>query len=363
MKKKINYLGFTLVEFVVSLGVMSIAILAVVQLSGFADKKTKSVTEEIQLQILQLGAEKFINSDLVKSFGGFNYLNIKDDNNKSFYSYSKDFLCNEPGCEREITLKLNENETISNKFFYLITLKGKGGEKLVYEVDPTTVFESDVYRNMNDKSNPATDFSKTNIPYSPWQSDRLLLLNSNISMYDCFSGVNGQGSGSCIFTCNLPLVNCNRSIKRKFKMLGIVNSSEEELRHYEVSGVADLFNSKYKVCRQNSSGGCGNPVTFGGGNNFTSKEYYKSLPYLPGFNNNTYFQPVELVRYVLKRNSPSKSNKNTKLVRETATLSGGRLKFTSSFTVLIGLESVVFKRKNVSTPSISFKINKLSRYN
>lgn len=354
--------GFTMIELVVSIGVMSVAILAVLQLSSFSDKRTKKVTDEIQQKILELGAEKFISTDIASSFPGYNYLNVKDDSNKSFYSYNKDFICNKPECGRTITLKLGESEIESSKMFYLITLRGKGGEKLVYEVDPTNVFESNSYRSMNDTSNININFSKSNIPYSPWEEDRLLLLSSNISMYDCLTGIIGETT-SCSFTCPGAVENCNHSLKRKFKMLGIVNSTETELVHYKVSGNPTLFNSKYKPCRQNSSGGCSSPSIFGGGVSFRSKNYYENLPYLPGFNNNTYFQPVELVRYVLRRDSASKSNKRTKLIRETATFVGSKLKFTKKFTVLIGLESIVFKRVSAAAPSISFKIKKLSSYN
>jgi len=362
MKKVLNNSGFSMIELVVSIGVMAIAILAVVQLTGFADKRSKDATEDIQLKILQLGAEKFINTDIANSFGGFNYLNVNDDDDKWFYGFNREFVCQEEACSRTLTLKLNDSETVSSKMLYLIVVKGKPGEKLVFEVPPSNVFNDDGnYRNMNNTAVINHSFSKTNLEYSPWESGRLLLLRSNISMYDCLNGIISTTT-SCNFSCSGG-PSCNQSTKRKFKMLGVVSSNEQNLQHYSVSGQPNLFNSKLKACRKDSSGGCSAYVDFGASGNFGSDIYYNRLPYLAGFNNNTSFQPVELVRYSLRRNGASSSNKFTTLVRESATFQGGRLKFTKSFKVLVGLESIVFKRKSISSPTISYKINKLSRYN
>ena len=114
--------GFSIVELVIAVAVMGLLSLGVSTLMQTSSKKVTGDTEEIQSKILMLGAEKVIRNDLANAFVSFNYLNQTDDSGKWFYSFNKNFECNDPSCEKEITLKLNEGEVESAKSFYILTL-------------------------------------------------------------------------------------------------------------------------------------------------------------------------------------------------------------------------------------------------
>lgn len=357
--------GFSMVELVIGLAIMSIIGIGVLNLTEFANKNINEQKDDIENKILRLGTEKTIQADLVNSLPGFNLLNLYDDAGNWFYAFDPTFECQAEGCKRELTISLNVGETISSKMFYAIVAKGHAGEKLFFNIDPETVFDANTknYKFVNGKINePGLDISKSiDKPYSPWEKDRILLLTSNIFIYDCFNGVKTPTT-SCNFTC-YGGANCNKSIKRQFKFLGVVNNSFEELENKVIFGANSILKKEFKVCRRNESGGCASSYSVGPDGLSSAKKFYEKLPFLPGHDNGTFFQPIELVRYYLERPAGLEGSKFTRLVRESAIYRGGLIRFEKKFNIFVGIQSIVFTRKNVSNPTITFKINPYNKYN
>lgn len=203
---KRNDKGFSMMELVISLGIMSLVGVGINSMLQTTNKNVGNLTDDIQQSILRLGAEKFIQKDIVNAAPSYNYLNVLDDTGKWFYAFDKTFLCEEKKCERTITLNLPAGQTSSSKVLYILRVKGRGEEKLVFNIDPETVFSESApndYKFINvNISDPDKDISKSaSRPYSPCDADRLLLQNSKISIYDCYNGVNSTTS-ACNFSCN-----------------------------------------------------------------------------------------------------------------------------------------------------------------
>ena len=355
---KINQKGFSLVEVTIALGVLGGILYGLMQFATFSEKETRQATEDIQLKINELGAERFMLTDVLNSFPGFNFLNVKDDNNKWFYAFDPEFVCEEVGCERSVKLEIPPGQTESEKFYMLI-LKGASNEMLELNFDPeSSLSNTGIYTQMNDASNVSTNISKTGVPSSPWEAGRLMLLSSNIRLFDCFSGLISDRR-----TCSVSCVDqgtCNKSIKRKIKILGVVDSAEEEISSLVGASSDSLLKKRFRGARQDKSGNFVAFFSIFADNSPSVKKFFENLPYVPGLNNNVYAQPVELVRYFIKSFGDKKNNR---LIRQKATFVGNLPSFSNGFNVFIGAQSVEFKRSSSSSASIKFKINRVNRYN
>lgn len=366
--KSIKESGFSIIELIVAIGIMGIIALGVTSFMEKTDKEVKISTEDIQNKILALGAEKLIRNDLSNVFVSYNYINLQDDFDMWFYAFNRSFECLEPSCKREVTLEIAQGQTTSSKEFYALILSAKPKEKLSFNIDPENVFKSTTpfqYQFINYQGflDQDYDISKEFVPDSPWDAGRLLLLTSKVRMLDCVNGVRIPTRAGCLLSCSGGAL-CNAPVKRKFKMLGIVSANKKELEYKAVSGMPNFFKTNMKPCRLGSGANdntCVNNTSLVTLNE--PKKFFENLPYFPGYDNGTHLQPVELIRYRLEKINASQPAKFTRLIRESATLQAGHLRFTKKFTVLVGVQNVVFTRKNVSNPTITFKVNRVSRYN
>lgn len=352
--------GISLLELMVGVGLTGVVAIILFSLLQFAEKETKLISEDIQTMILKFGATKVMQRDFSNAYPSFNYLEVNDDNSKPFLVLSQNEYC-QSNCSRQLTLNIPTGAIHSDKVLYLIVVKGYPGERLKFSIDPYGLFNptTKLYKYINAfvGDNDYT-ISKSKRPESPWAAGRMILLNSEINFYDCLSGINGPLTVSCALNLKNS-TDGNYAIKRPFKMLGIVNTAEEELEFFEVAARPDLLRKEYKTCRADKNINCtsGSINDLSGENAMkTAKVFFENLPILPGHDNGAYLQPVELIRYHLERPSPNAPDTQIQLMRSTASFNGTKLSFDRAHLIMSGVKNVIFTRKNISNSVIEFKI-------
>lgn len=352
--------GFTLVELMTAVGLSGIVAISLFGVLRFAEKETKYVTEDIQTTILKFGATKVLQRDLSNANQSFNYLEINDDKNKPFMVLGHNEYCAQD-CSRQLTLEIPTGEIRSNKVLYLLVVKGLPGEMLKFSIDPENTFDQGTkqYKYLNGRdSDPDYSISHTQRSYSPWIAGRMILLATETDYYDCYSGVLGPTASDCPLVAKLA-DDGNYATKRPFKMLGIVSSDEKDLEFHEVALRPDLLRKDYKTCRAEQNMKCfTSSMNDMSGNSglITTKNFFENIPIFPGQDNSAYIQPVEFVRYHLERPTPNSNDKDILLMRSTASFNGSKLSFDRAHSVMTGVKSLVFTRKNVSNSVIEFKI-------
>ena len=363
MKLKLNQAGVTLVEMVVTLGVMSILGLIIVNVSRYADRQTKIQIEDVQTMIAKLGASKVITQDLANSTPSFNYINIPDDLNQTtprpFFVYPKNEFCQETGgnvCRREYKLTIPPGE-IRSKPFFIITIRGFKQERLKFPVS----VETDVYTSTSPRTyiginHPQNIIVNNIVEESPWMKGRLMMLISNNDYYDCYNKVKTMANTSaCTVTCAIPGT-CDYVAKREFKMLGVVNDDQKDMSFYPVDERPLLLKTNYSICSVNESMNCSGTNILA---NLTSTaELFNKMPFSPGLDNGASLSPVELIRYHLERPAPNSPDHQIRLFRSMASISGSELSFERAHILMTGLQSIVFTRPNISNPTIEYKIIK-----
>ena len=364
---KIFQSGMTLMEMVVTLGVVSVLGLILVNFNEYSNRQTNIQIESVQTMISKLGASKVITADLTGALPSFNYINLQDDLDPSkprpFFVLAKYEYCQENSsntCMRQFKLEIPEGKTYSKPFF-MITIKGFRNELISFPRSvEKDVFDSSApysYKGLNDPSNSATNISKSALPESPWIKNRMMMLISNAQFYDCFNKIHSYvDSTTCTITC-AKAGECDYVAKRELKMLGIVSEDERDLNFYSVNKHSGLLKNKYYLCNINSKLECDSYVDLRGGVT-TSKALFENMPFTPGLNNGASVVPVELVRYHLERPTPKSPDHEVRLFRSVATVQGTTLSFERAHILMTGVKSVVFSRFNVSNPTIEFKLNR-----
>jgi hypothetical protein len=352
-----------MIEMMIALAVTSILGGIIFSVIEYADRQTKLQTEDIQSMILRMGGAKVLVRDVASSSPGFNYLNMPDDTGKPFYVFAQNEYCQGSTCERNFTLSIPSGQVISSPYFLLVT-RGDANEMLRLGVDPYTTFsDTNTYVGVNAsaQTDPTTGLSKSVIPYSPWTKGRLILLQSANHFYDCMSLVNTFDplpSAQCAMTCN-PSGTCDYATTRQIKVLGSVNLNEVDMAFNPVKSRPILLKTKYMICRPDQNGHCNVSSKFQNALDMkSSQSFYENLPYLPGTDNLSSLTPVELVRYHLERPSPNSPDSQIVLMRSTATIVGSELSFESAHILMTGVQSIVFTRKNISNPTVEYKLTK-----
>lgn len=365
---KINQAGVTLVEMVVTLGVVSILGLILVNVSRYADRQVKIQIEDVQTMISKLGASKIITRDLANATPSFNYINLPDTLNpvtpRPFFVLAKNEYCQDTAtniCKREYKLEIPAGQIRSEPFF-IITVRGFKNELLRYprsvEKDVFTTSSPITYIGVNDTSSDDTNISKAKILSSPWTNERLVMLTSNNEFYDCYNKTQTMSeTGLCQTTCSTAPGTCNFIAKRELKLLGVVKNDQKDMAFYPVADRPNLIKNRYNLCNLNQSLGCSSYISLTSGLT-TSEDLFKKMPFMPGTDNGAYISPVELIRYHLERPSPNSPDHQIRLFRSLADLSGSELSFERAHILMTGVQSMVFTRANISNPTIEYKINK-----
>jgi hypothetical protein len=369
LKRFLNNKGFSLAEMAITTGLMGVLAVVIYSVSRYTEKEIKIVTEDIQSLILKYGANKVLLRDLVNSTPSYNYLELADDSGKPFFVHATNELC-QTDCERKLTLNIPTGE-IKSRAIYFIVNKRKLSEQEVMMNYPlkieNTLNASQSFGGINAIADidPPKSISKTNTSLSPWEKGRILLITSNVSFFDCLNHIHGNAGSSCNLSCaDTPggPGSCNYVAKRPFKILGIVENDEKNLKFLDVNQQVSLLKikKKFRYCSSNESMQCGytKDVMLDQAANFINE-----LPFVPGYDNQAHIQPVELVRYHLEKPTPNAREDKTSLRRSVATVVGTNLSFQREHVLLSGVKSIVFTRKNLSNATIEFKIDKVKLQN
>jgi prepilin-type N-terminal cleavage/methylation domain-containing protein len=351
--------GLTMVELTIAMALMSILGYAAYQYSDRMRIENTAITEDLQNMISHFGASKIITKDIHAAEGTFNFINLPDDEGLPFFILAKNELCKNDRCKRTFSLEIPAGKTQS-KYFYLLVKKPLGPESMKFTIEPTFVYGNDNrYSAINWKvAEEDESISKTYRPESPWQKSRLLLVESEMEYYDCFTKTESVSpDGSCPLSCT-PTGSCNYAVKRPLKFLGVVRDDERDLIYMPIKEAPTLLMNRYKICRPDATGSCKGIIDLSGGVE-SSKTYYEKLPYIPGGDNRTSLTPVEIVRYHLERPTPESPDHMIQLKRTPATIVANTLVFENSLILMSGLKVIEFSRVSVSNPTIEYKMNKV----
>lgn len=351
--------GFSLVEMLVTMGLISIVGATALSLKDFVNKETDQQTNEIEMTIERLGANKVIHRDIALSELTFNFLNLPDDKGLSLFAFTPGPECRGSGCSRTKTLEIASGQ-IKSEPVYFILKKGKPEESLKLNIDPFSVYKTDKnFGGINWKKNIDTNLSISKTSdnyYSPWEKSRIVVLSSEMNFYDCATQSH-QKNSQCLIDCE----DCSKSVKRPLKFLGKVSNDETDLESLDLGKEIALKNmilSTYDLCRPNGAQTCTLKVGSASVIN-SSQEFYSKLPFIPGGDNSTFITPVIIVKYYIQKESPESAPKFNKLVREVATFDGKYLAFNSPKILMSGIQSLTFSRKNISSAQIEYKIKKV----
>jgi prepilin-type N-terminal cleavage/methylation domain-containing protein len=357
-----NQHGFSLVEMMVTALLMGGLGIAAFNIFDYNRRETARLTEDIQATISKYGGGKVLNLDLMAAEPTFNFLNVRDDAGRPFFVLAPNELC-VANCDRTVTLRAPAGGSGTSKSMFFVVRRGYKDEMQKFSVNPEKTFSggpafayAGINRDHADKSASSLSISKSNIgPTSPWEQNRVLLLTSEMSFYDCRNSV--LGGDACNITCTPP-GKCDFVGKRPLRFLGRVNDNESDLGEVTVRGQPNLLLRDYKICRPDSSMRCSSHIDIGLIR--SAETFMKKLPYLPGMDNRAYLSPVDVIEYQLKRPTFSSPDHQTQLIRTRYKLVGNELVPDVSTAIVTGVAEIIFKRRNVSNPLIEYRIRKVS---
>ncbi len=355
-----NNRGFSLLEMTIAIGLSGFLATIGYNLYLFATKETNALSEDIMVTIARFGASKVITRDLSGAEPSFNYLNLADDTGLPFYTFAKNEYCRQEKCSRQLTLEIKPGE-MKSRSMYFIVKKSLGKEIQRLSVHPRSVFKPDKsFGGVNwQHTSEQYSISKSNLPESPWIENRIMMLTSEVEFFDCYTSVmQMNNTGTCRVTCSISGT-CDYAVKRPFKMLGVVNKSPSaDLSYYPINGKEGLLKTNYRVCRPDKDFKCMGVVDIPNGIKST-KTFYEKLPFIPGTDDRTVLTPVEVVEYYLEKPTKEALDHQVLLKRAKASFSNGSIKFEKPLTLMSGIKSIVFSRKNVSNPVVEYKLRKV----
>lgn len=355
-----NNRGFSLLEIVIALALTGFLGMVGFNLYQFSTKETAVISEDIMVTIARFGASRILTRDLSGAEPSFNYINIDDDSGLPFFTLAKNEYCRQEKCSRKLTLELKEGQKKSNSIYFIVK-KSVGKETQKLSISPRHVFKTNnTFGGINWRHNSDEySISKSKVPDSPWEPNRIVMLSSEIEFFDCNSSVLKMNhTGPCQISCSIS-GSCNYAVKRPLKMLGVVAPDPSaDMNYVAIEGNPNLLATKYNICRPDKNLNCIGKIDILSGVHST-KTFYEKLPYIPGTDPRTVISPVEIVEYYLERPSHESDDHLIELKRTTASFNGSSLKFGKSLTLMSGIKSIVFTRSNVSAPVIEYKLRKV----
>ncbi len=356
-----NNRGFSLLEVVIAMALSGFLAMVGYNLYQFANKETAILSEDILVTIARFGASRILTRDLTGAEPSFNYISLDDDDGLPFFTLAKNEYCRQEKCSRQLTLEIKAGQKKSRSIYFIVR-KTIGKEIQRYSINPEDVFKVGTDKSFGGINwEHATDrtISKSVVPESPWEPNRIIMLSSEIEFFDCNTTVlKMNNTGTCRVSCSIS-GSCDYAVKRPFKMLGVVDPAPSaDMTFVSINGNSSLLATKYNICRPDKDLNCIGKIDISQGIH-TTKTFYENLPYIPGTDPRTILSPVEVVEYYLERPSAESHDHLIELKRSTASLNGSSLKFGKSLTLMSGIKSVVFNRTNVSTPVIEYKLRKV----
>ena len=189
MKKITQESAFTIAEFVVGLGVLSIVLAMTITTQHQIDKEMKIIDNQIENKIDSLGGERVLLFDLQDASLSFNNVVILDNSNKNFFDYIPEFAINSVISEPQRKLTLSLTTPGAKSEIVVIADNLKSGVALIY--DPVEAYNIGALPT-NINSGSSLNFQSVNKnDYIKMQRPNFWLKN-NMLLFDTTSRIRPQ---------------------------------------------------------------------------------------------------------------------------------------------------------------------------
>ncbi len=347
--------GLSLVELLLSVSMLGILGFATLNLYQFSQKESMVASENIQALISRFGASKVILNDISDAEASFNLINLKDDDNLPFFILPTNELCTK-NCTRKLTLRIPPGEKKSQSIYFILR-RGQQNEMLKFTIDPRTAFSGSTYRGINRYfSNSTYSIAKQYRPHSPWDKNRLMLLTSELSFYDCNNTT--RNSNDCNFTCrNNSDASCSYIAKRPMRFIGTVTVNEKDLTEVSVPN-GSFFDKSFHFCVPNKDLVC-EKLSLNSVEIKSPQDLFENLPIIPGMDNRTHISPIQIIAYSIRRDNINSPEHTQQLIRSRLIHSGGKLVLGHPRVLMTGISEAEFRRENISIPIIEYRLKKV----
>ena len=346
--------GLSLVELLMSVSMLGILGFATLNLYQFSQKESMVASENIQALISRFGASKVILNDISDAEASFNLINLKDDDNLPFFTLPTNELCTK-NCTRKLTLRIPPGEKKSQSIYFILR-RGQQNEMLKFTIDPRAAFSGSNYRGINRYPNSDSSIAKRRRAHSPWDKNRLILLTSELSFYDCKNTT--RNSTNCNFTCRNNLDDsCSYIAKRPMRFIGTVTDDDKDLTDVSVPD-GSFFDKSFHLCVPNKDSVC-EPLTKDPVEIKSPQDLFENLPIIPGMDNRTHISPIQIIAYSIRRDNINSPEHTQQLIRTRVIHSEGKLVLGQPRVLMTGISEAEFRRENISIPIIEYRLKKV----
>ncbi|MBI5139417.1 prepilin-type N-terminal cleavage/methylation domain-containing protein [Candidatus Nomurabacteria bacterium] len=314
--------GFSLIEILITAAIGGILFAATFHLMGLFSTTLMVEEKGVANLATELVALKWISNDLFRAGVSFNTVNVNDDRGKPFFDFLSDSKCissKTEDCERLISLTL-EGDNPRPSIYFLLEDKKKYQSILyppikAYDIVNNTLFFNSLNKNgFLDQMAPGL-----------WSDNQFLLLYSPIDQRPIPSSANIIPDFSSVVPAQ-RLVFFGRVLGKQMigETFNNILRNTHPLDHNLVIDQADIF--------------------------------LRKLPSIGGPATIAFLELAQMIRYQLERtNSGGKST--YQLMRSVAKVfQNGSVGFDTGNIVATNIQTVVFKRENISSPVIKFSV-------
>jgi len=314
-----NQSGFTLLEAVMTIGLVSLSLMASFQLYRTTQTSIELTQDRLENTLDNIITEKILERDFFYCKHSLNNLVINDDSDKSFYSYLHDGYCSGSSCSRTFTFDIPEDPgAYSAKEFYVLTEDFKSTAGIVGQtlVQPERAYSSSgttyTFQSLNYNNTLSA------LDNSPWTAEQLNLLYSPSYLRN---------------SSDTPGVDPAKMLT----YLGFVDGEDLNGTLKKVAPLPTIFSYK-------------DPRT---GNNITNEDnFLRNLPGIIGSPTYAFIAPVKLIRYRLRHNVFDAKSR--------VDLMRGELKSDGTFherIIGMNVNEVVFSRETISSPAVVYQVS------
>lgn len=317
--------GVTIMELLVTLGVVGLFTLIVMQFLNDQTRQAKKIEDAIEYKIDSLLSDKVILKDYRLASPSINQLSIPDNNNLGFYDFdatTDGMLYNSNGRKFRV-LTLDQSNALSKRMYVLIQDTTRGN--IVY-ADPVIAY--DIGNSPTDLNAPAP------LTYVGLNRDNFLSTR-NSRLLSSLLYIDSSG---------LMSVTANNKASRSAAFIGFSTADTADVIS---PGLPDnIFVPK--IYSKNTQG---EEIVYSP-NNFD--EFLRNLPPAGAAGSNIRIMPVKLIRYELECTTTPNNNPTCDFFRSEWNGSTG---FVNKRRIMQKIESVTFTRESIinTTVSVSYK--------
>ncbi len=328
MKRLMNSItGFTLIELMIAVAVMSALSMAVVELKGYIDKSLKYSGQKFEETASGLLATRRLWMDLRHVTPSFNYLIRTDDLGREFFEFESEQRCAQ-NCTRTIELTVAPAPAQKKSIDFLLA-DSSAGPTLYYP--PAKAYTSAAHATPGNEGTLSfvslnRNSYLTGMSANPWKVGQAILLVSPIPQRAESAGVPNTAVPS-----------------RPLAFTGRVVRTSPSSGDFTAVDFSNVLRTTHPV----NGSAVSNADTF-----------FRTLPAAGGKAAFAFLKPVALVRYELEpmtlQGKVTGRLSRLEWVPGATAAAGG---FSKKNTLAEGVKSVLFSRRDISLGSVEFKIN------